>query len=645
MTNRDEDATTRALYVAFFKDAARAFPSLAKEFQRDKLKLLGALDSRGLRAVLSDLPKLCKHLDRCLDCGAYIPSGLPLSRPVSKGVVIPELFRGLYLRIFQSSGLLLKEPDIEAIFFLRQAYCLVKKVRLECPSEVVAATVRGFLQTDSALPRISRFWEAPTFEGATEIRSVGATAVSILQRTDAGKAFDRANPSFGSVVDSVYALICCSLGTYHPEEWRFSHGPGAVAHGGRFVDKYQWVSWDERLEQAYPVSEYGFYSYSSWAANVHLIGNNEEASRLIAVPKTVDKPRLIAAEPSSRQWCQQNAKHYFYERSEQCWISKFVRFRDQTLNQDLCRQGSLNGCLATLDLSEASDRVSCEHVEACFRFNPGLLLALAASRTQIVSLPGDESEMIVLRKYATMGNATTFPVESLVFLGIALAAALTCNGLTPSLENLARLEGQVAVFGDDIVVPGAAGELCVQGLEALGFKVNADKSFLGGNFRESCGVDAFQGKNVTPVSMRTLSVQSPDDVVSAVDTSNLFYSKWLLNVSDCLRRHIGDRKIANVHVNSGAFGYHCRTKPDDRHPCRYRWNSRLQLIEVSVRRPRASTKRAKTEGDSCLLQYFTERPDPFEKWSSGYNTNVRLHLVTQWVRAEDLYGSWLDRDH
>jgi hypothetical protein len=59
------------------------------------------------------------------------------------------------------------------------------------------------------------------------------------------------------------------------------------------------------------------------------------------------------------------------------------------------------------------------------------------------------------------------------------------------------------VFGDDIIVPSECAEFVIDDLESFGLLVNRTKSFWRGAFRESCGVDAYNGVDVTPVRWKT----------------------------------------------------------------------------------------------------------------------------------------------
>jgi hypothetical protein len=161
------------------------------------------------------------------------------------------------------------------------------------------------------------------------------------------------------------------------------------------------------------------------------------------------------------------------------WVSLFITFRDQTRNQQLCLEGSRTSDLATVDLSAASDRMTCDVVGLIFRRNPHLLLGLQASRTRFVTqnLVSDLPTEIRLRKFSTMGSACTFPIQSIVFLTIVIASVLCQRNKSVTLRNICDLFGEVSVFGDDIIVPNDSRDLLYRALETMFFSVNTDKSF------------------------------------------------------------------------------------------------------------------------------------------------------------------------
>lgn len=682
------------LWDGILTDAAHAFPTLKMEFSKDLSRLHRAVAHRGIRVFLEDLAAIGKHFDQCLSAGQYKLSGLPLTKRFSNTVVIPKFLRGLYLLVFHSSGCLKEDCDVEAIFFVRQLTLAFKKGKLRCSDAANEQEVVAFASVDNSLPEPERFWSTedcttPESNGLEPCTSSVPNPICALDRDEQDQKWNCKSGGVETVVetaphrdprldiaaiyqgfgksplyhsrvesiaphlrrsmslllarlDFVSGLVTSTLGSYDPREWKFRHGPGVVSEYVGPANKYYWTNWSEALEREFPIADCGFHNYSSWADSLHVrpdYSSGELESRLICVPKTFSKPRLIAAEPSSKMWCQQNIWHYFRSRSEATWIYKFVRFNDQTLNQALCKEGSKNDTLATVDLSEASDRVTCHAVGQMFRGNPRLLNCLRASRTQKVSqsVTDKVASVIPLRKFSTMGNACTFPVESLIFLSVALATVLTHRKLRPTKRNVESLAGEVAVFGDDIVIPSECRVLFTEALKILDFKVNDKKSFWSGSFRESCGVDAWAGVEVTPAYWRIFCDGKPESLASTVETRNNFYKKFLLTAADRLASTIPRRfSIAQVSIHSGVFGLITFLEPRN-FRLRSRWNQGLQRRETLISDLKSHQPRLPIENDSALLQYFTEDPEPLSKWSSGVPQRSRTLIRPRWVPTADLY--------
>lgn len=638
--------------VHLLEDAADAYPAQQKEFARDRERLLRLVESRGIHALVVDLPKLGKHLDRCLANGEYKLSGLPLSKRYSNRVVIPKLFRGLHLLVFHETGSLKEDYDVEAVYFLRQLYYVGKKAALACSRRALLAEVEQFFTVDNGLPSPDGFWnsDSPNAEAVRTYRGFSSSK-RYRQRIVDGEFGDDMSRNLSILLrnlDAVSRLLTCTLGPYRFEEWRFRHGPGAVSDGSvsKGLNKYSWVNWSNRLDNAFPIACCGFHNYAAWSRHVPIgstyesltISSNEPSSKLVDVPKTITKPRLIACEPREHQWCQQNIWHYFCDRTKVTWISKFVRFRDQTLNQDLCRSGSLDGSLITVDLSAASDRVTCHFVGQLFRVNPALVLALQASRTRSVrqEMTDKLPSLHELRKFATMGSSCTFPVQSIGFLAIVLATTLTVRGWPVTKRNILRLVGQVAVFGDDLIAPKECRELLYSALEVLDFKVNTDKSYDSGRFRESCGLDAMGGVNVSPAYWRAPYNGKPDSLASTVEVANNFRKRWLLRTSAYIASSAlkGRIRPCRVGMRSGVFGLKSFASPPP--PFKIRWNADLQRMEANILVPVGTVRIAPIKDDTSLLQYFTEAPSPTTKWKGGVRMRPRLKLKSRWVPLADM---------
>nr|URG16513.1 MAG: RNA dependent RNA polymerase [Leviviridae sp.] len=636
----------KALYTNLFLDALSAFPTLGSDFEKDLSRLLTLIDDRGLHSVCEDLPAAGKHFDRCLSVGQYTRSGLPLTKRVSVTEQHPKFLRGLFKLIFDESGQLLKDYNDEAILFVRQIYYACKKMDYPCSDERVLHSVYEFVRTDEENPEPEEFWSNPTAD-FSEIRETfrGFAASEVYKQSFADAEVSvYADPSILLAnLDTVSRFVSTSLGSYEPKDWCFRHGPGMVSDKDRYSNKYSWLNWSDRLENAFPIADCGYHNYASWANRVQCtegeVGSEEPASRMVAVPKTLTKPRLIAGEPSEHQWCQQNIWHYFCTRVERSWLGAYITFRDQSRNQVFARQGSSSGEHDTLDLSSASDRVSCHFVGQLFRNNPELLLALQSSRTRFVRLDGIPyyrgPAVHTLRMFSTMGNACTFPVESIGFLTIILACVATQRKLRLTPRVLVDLAKEVAVFGDDLIVPNDSRPLVCVALEALGFRVNADKSFWIGKFRESCGVDAFNGVDVTPTYWKGPCTNGPESIASTVEVSNNFYKKWMLHTARYVAEAIERVEIPLITMDSGVCGFTSFVKPELGFT-KNRYNEALQRWEAFVPMLLTSVRRTPITDDSALLQYFTENPEPHIAWSSGVMQKPRLKLRPRWVPLSDI---------
>lgn len=634
-------------------DAAKAFPSLSDSLEKDLAHLMDTVSSRGLSVMTIDLPEAGKHLDRCLSEGQFSFRGAPLTKRGAGEVHLPGFLGCLYQLIFcGQTGLLKEDLDVNAIFFLRQILFAFKKVDVPCPEEFVDREIDSFLRVDAVLPDPDSNWvsETASAEWLASVRrgfafdeTIAARAADILSID----ALDDVEISL-KALDFVSGCISTGLGVYDPMAWSFGNGPGRVANLPREGYKYSLPNWPERLDSAFPQAECAYHSYSAWARHSSGMGgilsyqpksDHPVASKLVAVPKDLTKPRLIASEPVENMWCQQNLRHYMYDRSEKqedgqrCWIANFIAFRSQERNQLLALEGSKEGRLATVDLSAASDRLTCLVTELFWRGNLPVLLALRACRTHECETP---QGVVQLRKFATMGNACTFPVQSFVFLAIALSAVLSARKMQLNLRNIVSLAGEVAVFGDDIVVPIDCRTQFERLMDLLWFKINDRKTYWTGKFRESCGVDAYAGTSVTPAYYRGPTTEKPEDIAMNVEVSNNFYESGMLFTSAFIARTV-PRGFPLVSMSSGVLGFKSRSGLSNEH-LRTRWNRLLQRHETRVLGVTAESDMSKPLTEAALLQYFTEAPSAHVMWEGGVRQRPKLTMRWDWVATEHLEG-------
>jgi hypothetical protein len=231
-----------------------------------------------------------------------------------------------------------------------------------------------------------------------------------------------------------------------------------------------------------------------------------------------------------------------------------------------------------------------------------------------------------------MGSACTFPVETILFTGIAVASLLYTRKMKPTIRNIKIASREVRVFGDDIIVPKDVGSATLELLDHLGFKVNPHKTFGIGKFRESCGLDVYSGIDVTPIYVMSIPDQAkPESVVSAVETRNNFYKSFYSHSARYLESKVPKRYfIAKVPLGSGTFGYVTEDTTELRAQ-RFRVCPLTQILQVFAHIPVGKCKKTDDHGSSMLLQYFTERPSPETFWKGGVASRPLLKLRKRWV--------------
>lgn len=254
-------------------------------------------------------------------------------------------------------------------------------------------------------------------------------------------------------------------------------GPGATASREDHVARYNHMPSFDVQEHVEDLSEMLRY--------MTCYELEPSTARMMAVAKTATKPRLISAEPHWNLMFQQALHSQLSRRMNR---HAYLNISSQDRNGWLCRRDDV----ATIDQSRASDRVSLAHVVELFP--PAWTEVLLAGRTPCVTCLCGENH--TLRKFAGMGSATTFPVETLVFAAVAVAAIILDDELGDGLEEVDI--DRIGFYGDDAIVPLEHANTVLDAYARLGFLPNYEKSYWTGHFRESCGVYSFMGVDVTP---------------------------------------------------------------------------------------------------------------------------------------------------
>jgi hypothetical protein len=633
------------------KDVQMAYPEY-RGVVKDKARLSLMAQTRGLGFFTLDLPALDNLLCAGLREGRLHLQG-PATHAVSKKCRVPRLFRGLWLRVFEPNLCLRSDADPNAILFLRQLCCLGKKLEVGCSPARLKKAVDEYHEIDKALPSPTLAWETDSLEGISRCHSLHFS--DRLEQGDDyffGIQTGNGKNTYGNnlrllcnrlqlIADNVSEL----LGTYDPLLFSenehvqnrgigLRHGPGAVAERTGAYDKYDFRHWTAKLDRIYPK---GMFSRLNGRREQDPLKNHEVPSRLIAVPKTAKSPRLIAAEPSEHQWCQQALKRWFEHGFAEIFKGDHITLNDQSASQRMVLRASLKDDLATVDLSSASDRLSCWAVERMFRHNQSVLTALHASRTRWLKdsiLDPKQPSYIKLKKFASQGTAVTFPVQSLFFWCCAMA----CLPGRDAEDRIKRYRHKVRVFGDDIILPKAGYADLVRLLDYLGLKVNVDKSFHKGHFRESCGMDAFKGYDVTPVKPKSIKSDGPTSRAAMIDFANNLFNKGLWHASVAAESTVKQRFFWNrlpiVGRECGATGRTSFMGGDVSH-LRKRWCKFLHRWEVRAWAFRSRVRREPTSGYNALFQWFTEAPAPDTRWVHGYALKPKTSDGLRWVELPD----------
>lgn len=427
----------------------------------DIIQLEHRYKKEGMSFLTIALPNLEKSLLAGLEEGQFFsPPGW------KKRGELPLFLLDLWSLVFDvDSGYVLTNPNPVAIRALRQILLFNKKPKVLCSADKVEREFEKFIQTDMDL---ARFTLPP----------------------------DRHLPLLPVVMSTLFKWVINDVLKAHNDgTLEFKHSGGAVADRKDPIGKWDFDAIPDRQ-----VDKFGFDSFFPlWGYQAEPL-NQSIPARLIAIPKTDSAPRLIAAEPAYNQYIQQGIhtvlKHSLKIRGLAC------SYLTQEYNQTMACLGSVDGSVATIDLSEASDRVSLDLVRHAFSFSPKFVELLMSSRSEFIEVGG---KLHLLRKFASMGSSETFPVEGMIFLGVAVYAIChSLNDFSPRTIRKygLRKSGRVSVYGDDIIVPTEMYSPVTYFLSLAGLKVNENKSFYKGRFRESCGTDWYDGVLVTPIYLR-----------------------------------------------------------------------------------------------------------------------------------------------
>jgi len=547
---------------------------------RDVETVASRVEDEGISFLTITLPSFCKDFESCLEKGGVLPSDFVGFKRAHKSVTLPAFLQGLLELVFdRCSGRLLDEPSTLAIFYVRQITLLHKKVLLPCSDERERNAFVKYIQCEKDLA---------CFEG------------SVL-RDDLYR--------FSRIADLLWASDCSIIDRMvYDGDLRPKHGPGKTADRTTGNGKYDAEFWHSRLEQYFCSSDFRIAnsSFSYVLEGIDFLEPDAEIPvKVVSVPKTLKTPRIIAIEPTCMQYTQQALMEVIVSRLEKSnLLQGSIGFTDQTPNQRRARAGSVDRSLATIDLSEASDRVSNLLVRIMLKNYPSFGGAVQACRSTKADVPG--FGIVSLTKFASMGSALCFPIEAMVFLTIVLCGYERKLKRTLSKNDILLLLPKVRVYGDDIIVPVDIVREVMDDLELFGLKVNTSKSFWNGNFRESCGKDYYRGCDVSVTYNRRVKPLSPRDVpemLSLFSLRNQFYKAGLWRTVDYLDNEL--KRLAplpNVTESSPILGRNSFLGYETEKMCKTLHRPLVKGYAV-----RALPKKSSISGEGALMKYFLKR--------------------------------------
>lgn len=530
-------AQVRELYEQLFEDLSLHHPDSRTELSKDFAKLFKRSESEGISVFTELLPTFGKAVYRSFETGRFL---LPLGFKRKKGTCISLFLYSLMSSVYDDEGYLLGTPDVCCVSDIVQIAFFAYKLDLPFSEDKNSKVINSFLAVERELRTLTLPHQ------------------------------------YDWIAERCSELIADILKDCDPMDILPKHGPGSVATGEKLHRKWKFKRKFNAIHKVFPYYEYFVPSRTSLLDRISwyksLMACESGCARVVLVPKDSRGPRLISMEPLEYQFIQQGLKTKLYERLESHPLTAGrLNFTLQSINQNLARISSIKGTYSTLDMKEASDRVSLQLVERLFAKVPNWLKALKASRTTHTELP--DGRALELFKFAPMGSAVCFPIEALIFWSIGEV-----------LRREWKVKEAIYVYGDDIIVPKEITSDLIDIYEAFGLRVNVDKSFTTGPFRESCGYDCFNGEVITPTRMKKLlplsrrQLWSAGDItVAAIDLSNRLWKRGYWKTSSYLKRLVNlDLLVTDKPFKS--LQWFCFTGTDDT-GLKSRYNSRYQTKE------------------------------------------------------------------
>lgn len=541
--------------------------------------------AEGVGFLTKTLPRLGKGFDKSLSGGPVLNATDYGLKPMI-GSKLPRFLGELFSAVFQPDGAVLPHPNVDCVRAIRQLLLCLNKYELPYNNEQEQQVIQAFKKAEDDLATSDN-----------NLIQIGREKLS--RYSHPSHRWPKKPSSLGELVHTARILLSSLFAGFDPKDIDPSHGPGVVATKQRLWDKYNWTNVSAKITEQFPLDAYFYASLGHVCDRIDkfsLVSEEDLSAKVLLVPKDSRGPRLISCEPVDFQWIQQGIRRSIVATVEHNELTKFnIFFSDQQPNRIAALYASETGKYATLDLKEASDRVSVELVRLLWPQH--LCDAMFACRSSSTVMPNGEK--LMLRKFAPMGSSLCFPVMAITIWAILAAGSPDADA-----------RESIHVYGDDVIVKATQVVDAIEQLESFGLQVNRDKSCTSGFFRESCGMDAFKGIEVTPVRFRTVwsSTPSPESYSSWIAYANDCYDRGYLSVYEkiveWLHQLYGEIPSEDMDIESSPS---LRWVPKEKRPKRRRIHPKgYQTLQWYVWCVKSPSITKEVDGWMMLLRYFTE---------------------------------------
>lgn len=474
------------------------------------------LNAEGVKFLTVTLPGLWKSTLISIERGFF--DYKEVTSFARKGK-LPLVMNGLFRELFDARGILLANPCEKALLAIRQVCEYWYKCAFTFSEDQLDAATESFLSCEADMKKSK---DSISWEFVDECRKSFETHYPSLVKPRVQDILNQYRPRFGP-------------GSVHHQKEKFSKMPAAELK--RSVSSLVGTC---RTDQK-PFAGF-FKAYPGSPEKVNLV-DEWKLSQVMFVPKDSRGPRVISKEPMFLLQMQMSFLDWSTEALEKETNFR-INFANQSINRDLARQGSVDGKTTTADLKEASDRIRYLVALAIYGNSPVFNYFLTKVRSTHAVLKTNKSvKTLRLTKLSGMGSGLTFPILALS-IHIAVCTMISKRHALPYKE----VSDLVYVYGDDLIVPTMYYHHVKPALEAIGLLLNASKSFSKGPFRESCGGDFLNGKEVSPIRLKLTSSKLPS--TKEVDHFRVVLKRGIAKTINSYRCESIDRETTKLVVRT-----------------------------------------------------------------------------------------------